>query len=69
MPYKTYCFTLQKRRFYTVKAALLPSKRAAFAMSNRNYYFSSELSLQNQSKFSVFALHYKEEINPPQQFY
>ena len=69
MRYKTYCFALQKRRFYTVKAALLPSKRAAFAMSNRNYYFSSELSLQNQSKFSVFALHYKEEITPLQRFY
>ena len=69
MRYKTYCFALQKRRFYKVKAALLPSKRAAFAMSNRNYYFSSELSLQNQSKFSVFALHYKEEITPLQRFY
>ena len=69
MRYKTYCFALQKRRFYKVKAALLPSKRAAFAMSNRNYYFSSELSLRNQSKFSVFVLHYKEEINPLQWFY
>ena len=69
MRYKTYCFALQKRRFYTVKAALLPSKRAAFAMSNRNYYFSSELSLQSQGNFSVFVLHYKEELNPPQQFY
>ena len=69
MRYKTYCFALQKRRFCKVKAALLPSKRAAFAMSNRNYHFSSELSLQNQSKFSVFALHYKEEIIPLQRFY
>ena len=69
MRYKTYCFALQKRRFYTVKAALLPSKRAAFAMSNRNYYFSSELSLQSQDDFSVFVLHYKEEINPLQRFY
>ena len=69
MRYKTYCFALQKRRFYTVKAALLPSKRAAFAMSNRNYYFSSELSLQIKDDFSVFVLHYKEEINPLQQFY
>ena len=69
MRYKTYCFALQKRRFYTVKAALLPSKRAAFAMSNRNYYFSSELSLQSQGDFSVFVLHYKEEINPLQWFY
>ena len=69
MRYKTYCFALQKRRFYKVKAALLLSKRAAFAMSNRNYYFSSELSLQNQSKFSVFVLHYKEEITPLRWFY
>ncbi|PDP83550.1 hypothetical protein CLI69_01425 [Prevotella intermedia] len=37
---KTYCFTRQKRRFCTVKAAVLPCKRAAFATSNRNYYFS-----------------------------
>ena len=69
MRYKTYCFALQKRRFYKVKAALLPSKRAAFAMSNRNYYFSSELSLQTKDDFSVFVLHYKEEINPLQRFY
>ena len=69
MRYKTYCFALQKRRFYKVKAALLPSKRAAFAMSNRNYYSSSELSLQIKGDFSVFVLHYKEEINPLQWFY
>ena len=69
MRYKTYCFALQKRRLYKVKAALLPSKRAAFAMSNRNYYFSSELSLQSQGKFSVFVLYYKEEINLLQRFY
>ena len=61
MRYKTYCFALQKRRFYKVKAA--------FAMSNRNYYFSSELSLQSQGDFLVFVLHYKEEINPLQRFY
>ena len=29
---KTYCFALRKRRFYTVKAALLRCKRAAFGM-------------------------------------
>ena len=45
--YKTYCFALQKRRFYTVKAALLHRKTYAFATSNRNYHFSIELSLQN----------------------
>ena len=46
MYYKTYCFAFQKRRFYTVKAAVLRCKRAAFAMPNRNYHFSNELSLQ-----------------------
>ncbi len=39
---KTYCFALQKRRFCTVKAAVLQRKTAAFAVSNRNYRFSSE---------------------------
>ncbi|ATV29458.1 hypothetical protein CTM63_09415 [Prevotella intermedia] len=34
--YKTYCFALQKRRFCTVKAAILRCKRATFAMPNRN---------------------------------
>ena len=40
--YKTYCFAFQKRRFCTVKAALLQRKTAAFAMPNRNYHFSYE---------------------------
>ena len=44
--YKSHCFALQKRRFCTVKAALLHRKTYAFATSNRNYHFSSELSLQ-----------------------
>ncbi|PJI22519.1 hypothetical protein CTM45_04000 [Prevotella intermedia] len=44
---KTYCFAFQKRRFCTVKAALLQRKTYAFAMSNRNYHFFNELSLQN----------------------
>jgi len=48
---KTYCLALQKRRFCTVKAALLPSKRAAFAMPNRNYRFLYELFLQSQGSF------------------
>ena len=39
---KTYCFALQNNRFCTVKAAVLPYKTAAFAVSNRNYRFSSE---------------------------
>ena len=49
---KTYCFAFQKRRFCTVKAAVLHRKTYAFAMSNRNYRFPSELSLQNQGCFS-----------------
>ena len=39
---KTYCFALQNNRFCTVKAAVLQGKTAAFAVSNRNYRFSSE---------------------------
>ena len=39
---KTYCFALQNNRFCTVKAAVLLCKTAAFAVSNRNYRFSSE---------------------------
>ena len=39
---KTYCFAIQKRRFCKVKAAVLPSKTAAFAMPNRNCRFSPE---------------------------
>ena len=50
MYYKTYCFAFQKRRFCTVKAALLQCKTAAFAMPKRNYHFLRELSLQNQRK-------------------
>ena len=51
---KTYCFAFQKRRFCTVKAALLPSKRAAFAMPNRNYRFLNKLSLQNKGYALLF---------------
>ena len=40
--YKTCCFAFQKRRFCTVKAAVLQRKTAAFAMPNRNYHFSYE---------------------------
>jgi len=52
---KTYCFAFQKRRFCTVKAAVLHRKTYAFATPNRNYRFSSELSLQNQSSFLPLA--------------
>ena len=45
--YKTYCFTFQKRLFCNVKAQVLPSKTAAFAMPKRSYQFLTELSLQN----------------------
>ncbi len=46
MRYKTYCFAFQKRRFYTVKAAVLQRKTAAFATSKRSYHFLTDLSLQ-----------------------
>jgi len=36
-----------------VKAAVLQRKTYAFAMPNRNYRFSSELSLQNHRYFAV----------------
>ena len=62
MLYKTYCFAFQKRRFCTVKAAVLHRKTYAFATSNRNYHFSYELSLQNERDFSVFALCNKKRI-------
>ena len=52
---KTYCFAFQKRRFCKVKAAVLHRKTYAFAMPNRNYYFSYELSLQNLSVFQVLC--------------
>ncbi|WP_156930712.1 hypothetical protein [Prevotella falsenii] len=53
---KTYCFALQNLRFCTVKAAVLRCKTYGFAMPKRNYHFSSELYLQNQSDFSAFLL-------------
>ena len=45
---KTYCFAFQKRRFCTVKAALLHRKTYAFATPKRKYRFLTELSLQKQ---------------------
>ena len=48
---KTYCFAFQKRRFCTVKAAVLERKTAAFAMPKRNYRFLVDLFLQNGSCF------------------
>ncbi len=50
---KTYCFVFQKRRFCTVKAALLERKTAAFVMPKRNYRFLVDLSLQNGTDFLV----------------
>ncbi len=47
---KTYCFAFQKRRFCTVKAAVLHRKTYAFAMPKRNYRFSTKLSLQNEGE-------------------
>jgi len=62
--YKSYSFTLQKRRFCTVKAALLHCKTYAFAMSNRNYRFSNELSLQNKGVATLFRQHKKKNACP-----
>ena len=50
MFYKTCCFAFQKRRFCTVKAAVLHRKTYAFAMSKRSYHFLTELSLQSQNE-------------------
>ncbi len=55
MPYKTYCFAFPKRRFYTVKAAVLHCKRASFATSKRSYHFLRKLSLQKQWSYLVTA--------------
>jgi len=49
--YKTYCFAFQKHRFCKAKEPLLDGKTYAFAVPNRNYRFSSELSLQNKNDF------------------
>ncbi len=51
--YKTYCFAFQKRRFCTVKAAVLHRKTAAFAMPKRSYHFLRELFLQNGRCFRI----------------
>ncbi len=50
MFYKTCCFAFQKRRFCTVKAAVLHCKTYAFATSKRSYHFLTELSLQSRSE-------------------
>jgi|GEM_PF-3272710 len=54
MHYKTYCFAFQKRRFCTVKAALLQRKTYAFATSKRSLHFLKKLSLQKQCCFLLF---------------
>ncbi len=56
---ETYCFALQKRRFCTVKAAVLQCKTAAFAMPKRSYHFLTELSLQNEGCFLALPLRKK----------
>ncbi|PDP67959.1 hypothetical protein CLI70_08525 [Prevotella intermedia] len=52
---KTYCFAFQKRRFCTVKAAVLHRETYDFAMPNRNCRFSSEYSLQNQGYCQILC--------------
>ena len=56
MYYNIYCFAFQKRLFCKVKAYVLPCKTAAFAMSNRNYHFLIEISLQAKGVFSSLFL-------------
>ena len=63
--YKTYCFAFQKRRFCTVKAALLHRKTYAFVTPNRNYHFFYELLLQNQDAFyRTLTKNNKKETTP-----
>ena len=41
----------------TIKEPLLDGKTYAFAVPNRNYRFSSELSLQNKNDFHSIPFH------------
>ena len=66
---KTYCFAFQKRRFCTVKAAVLHRKTSAFATPKRSYHFLRELSLQNQDTFSICLKQEKRQSFPPLSFY
>ena len=66
--YKTYCFTLQKRLFCTVKASVLHRKRAAFATPKRSYHFLRELSLQNKRYSSAMLLDKKRTVIPLQKY-
>ena len=61
--YKTYCFAFQKRRFCTVKAAVLHRKTYAFATSKRNCHFLTKLSLQNKGEFRCLSLARKRKAN------
>ncbi|AWX08029.1 hypothetical protein CTM55_10055 [Prevotella intermedia] len=49
--YANFYFSSFSRISCLVKAAVLRSKRAAFAMPKRNYRFLVDLSLQNGSCF------------------
>ena len=61
--YKTYCFAFQKRRFCTVKAAVLHRKTYAFATSKRNCHFLTKLSLQNKGEFRCLSSARKRKAN------
>ena len=61
--YKTYCFAFQKRRFCTVKAAVLQRKTYAFATSKRNCHFLTKLSLQNKDEFQCLSSARKRKAN------
>ena len=54
---------------YTVKAAVLHRKTAAFATPKRSYHFLRELSLQNQGTFSICLKQEKDYPLPPLSFY
>ena len=41
--YKTYCFAFQKRRFCTVKAAVLQRKTYAFGKRKKKHWFSVKI--------------------------
>ena len=64
MHYETYCFALQKRRFCTVKAAVLHRKTAAFVTPKRSYHFLRELSLQKQNTFCICLKQEKDNPSP-----
>lgn len=60
-------FKNRKDKSGFAKAWVLHRKRAAFTVPNRNYRFSSELSLQNKEKLLVVTSNKKGIHLPPPQ--